>query len=347
MSAPTVPQGTPDIAVRPGRGRTLPARFSPASVGVAGPRRAGAVAAPAWGPARPPAAGVPTQLSTQLPTQRPAPAADQLPAPAEWGPPPAPPCSSARVFLAVLSRDVHVTGKELVAFLAQNMIQPFFFLFIFAKVLGGAGFVSGSYGEIMLAGLIALNAFFGGLHAVAFPLVMDFAWTREIDDRLLAPMPISLVAVEKMAFGALRGLLAALLMVPIGLIMLPNVSWPAAGLAPALLCTVLGAVLGGTMGLAIGTLVPPRRINVLFALIFAPLMFTGSVQFPWHALSGERWFQVVCALNPLTYVSEGIRAALVPSVPHLSYLLCVVVSVLATAGFAWLGIAGFLRRAMD
>jgi ABC-2 type transport system permease protein len=251
------------------------------------------------------------------------------------------------VFLAVLSRDVHVTGKELVAFLAQNMIQPFFFLFIFAKVLDGAGFVSGGYGEIMLPGLIALNAFFGGLHAVAFPLVMDFAWTREIDDRLLAPMPISLVAVEKMAFGALRGLLAAVLMVPIGLVMLPSVSWPAGGWAPALLCTVLGAVLGGTMGLAIGTLVPPRRINVLFALIFAPLMFTGSVQFPWHALSGERWFQVVCALNPLTYVSEGIRAALVPSVPHLPYLLCVVVSVLATAGFAWLGIAGFMRRAMD
>ncbi|MDT7634986.1 MAG: type transport system permease protein [Pseudonocardiales bacterium] len=339
MSAPTVPQGTPDIAARPHRDTTFPGRFSSASVGVAAPRRA----VPAWAPPRPPAAGLPIQVPAQRSAPVPAPAAD----PTMWGPPPAPPCSSARVFLAVLSRDVHVTGKELVAFLAQNMIQPIFFLFIFAKVLGGAGFVSGDYGEIMLAGLIALNAFFGGLHAVAFPLVMDFAWTREIDDRLLAPMPISLVAVEKMAFGALRGLLAAVLMVPIGLVMLPSVSWPAAAWAPALLCTVLGAVLGGTMGLAIGTLVPPKRINVLFALIFAPLMFTGSVQFPWHALSAERWFQVVCALNPLTYVSEGIRAALVPSVPHLPYLLCVVVSVLATAGFAWLGIAGFMRRAMD
>jgi ABC-2 type transport system permease protein len=271
-------------------------------------------------------------------------------APVGWHPPtPAavPPCSSARVFLAVLSRDVHVTGKELVAFLAQNMIQPFFFLFIFAKVLDGAGFVSGGYGEIMLPGLIALNAFFGALHAVAFPLVMDFAWTREIDDRLLAPMPIHLVAVEKMVFGALRGLIAAVLMVPIGLVMLPSVSWPVGGWAPALLCTVLGAVLGGTMGLAIGTLVPPRRINVLFALIFAPLMFTGSVQFPWHSLSGERWFQVLCAVNPLTYVSEGIRAVLVPSVPHLPYGLCVVVTVVAIVASGWAGINGFLRRALD
>lgn len=258
-----------------------------------------------------------------------------------------PPCSPARAFLAVLSRDVHVTGKELPAFLAQTLIQPFFFLFIFAKVLGSAGFVSTGYGQIMLPGLLALNAFFGALQAVAFPLVMDFAWTREIEDRLLAPMPIPLVAVEKMVFGALRGLLASLLMVPIGLLVLPAVSWPLDSLAPALFCTILGALLGGTMGLAIGTLVSPRRISVLFAVIFAPLMFTGSVQFPWYALTGERWFQVLCALNPLTYVSEGIRASLVPTVPHLPYGLCVAVTIAAVAGFAWIGVRGFLRRALD
>jgi len=259
----------------------------------------------------------------------------------------APPCGAGRAFLAVLGRDVHVTGKELVAFLAQTLIQPFFFLFIFAKVLGSAGFVSSGYGAIMLPGLIALNAFFGALQAVAFPLVLDFAWTREIEDRLLAPVPIPLVAVEKMLYGALRGLLAALLMVPVGLLVLSGVSWPLAGLAPALLCTALGAVLGGTMGLAIGTLVPARRINVLFAVIFAPLIFTGSVQFPWYALGKERWFQVVCAVNPLTYVSEGVRASLVPSVPHLPLGLCLLVTAVAIAVSAWVGIRGFLRRALD
>jgi ABC-2 type transport system permease protein len=259
----------------------------------------------------------------------------------------APPCSAGRAFLAVLSRDVHVTGKELGAFLAQVLIQPFFFLFIFAKVLGSAGFVSADYGRIMLPGLLALNAFFGALQAVAFPLVLDFAWTREIEDRLLAPIPIPLVGVEKVVFGALRGLLASLLMVPVGFLVLPHVAWPVGGLAPALLSTALGALLGGTMGLVIGTLVPARRVNVLFAVIFAPLMFTGSVQFPWHALNNQRWFQALCALNPLTYVSEGIRASLVPSVPHLPYGLCVLVTVVAIGGCAWLGIKGFLRRALD
>ena len=254
---------------------------------------------------------------------------------------------SLRPFLAVLGRDVHVTGRELPSFLAQTLVQPFFFLFIFAKVLTSSGFVSADYGAVMLPGLLALNAFLGALQSVTFPLILEFAWTREIEDRLLAPISIPLVAVEKMVFAALRGLIAALLMVPIGFLVLDEVSWRLAGLPAALLMTVLGAVLGATLGLTIGTALPPRRINIMFAVIFTPLIFTGSVQFPWPTLDDQRWFQVLCALNPLTYVSEGVRAALVPSVPHLPLWLCVLLAAGASVVFCALGIRGFLRRALD
>jgi ABC-2 type transport system permease protein len=251
-----------------------------------------------------------------------------------------------RAFLAVLGRDVFVTGKELPAFLAQVVLQPFFFLLVFAVVLTGSGFVDPNYGSIMLPGLLALNAMFGALQAVAFPLVFEFSFSREIEDRLLAPMPIPLVAVEKMVFAALRGLIASLVMVPIGLLMV-DVSWPASALAPALLMIVLGAVTGAVIGMVIGTAVPPRRINVLFAVIFTPLLFTGSVQYPLLTLEDLRWFQVLSALNPLTYVSEGIRAVLVPDLPHLPLWLCIVVPVVAAVLFGALGIRGFLRRALD
>ena len=73
-------------------------------------------------------------------------------------------------------------------------------------------------------------------------------------------------------------------------------------------------------------MVPARRINVLFSVILAPLIFTGSVQFPFLGLADLRVFQVVCALNPLTYISEGVRASLVPGVPHLPLWLCLLVA---------------------
>ncbi|GLZ35562.1 ABC transporter [Lentzea sp. NBRC 105346] len=251
-----------------------------------------------------------------------------------------------RTFGAILWRDTFVTGRELPSFLAQVIIQPFFILFIFAKVLGDIGYVQGDFATVLLPGIIAMNGFLGALQNTTLPLVLDFSWTREIEDRLLAPISIPFVAVEKIVFGAIRGLLSALLMVPVGFIML-DVTWPVEGLAGALLIIILGTLAGASVGMVIGTSVPPRRINVMFAVILTPLLFTGSAQFPWTQLDHLRWFQIICALNPLTYVSEGMRAELAPAVPHIPYVVCLAVLTFATLIFGALGMRGFLRRSLD
>jgi ABC-2 type transport system permease protein len=255
---------------------------------------------------------------------------------------------SLRTFFAVLWRDVFVTGRELFPFLAQVIIQPFFMLFIFGKVLAGIGYVDVTkFAPVLMAGIVALNGFLGGLQNTTMPLVLDFSFTREIEDRLLAPMPIPLVAIEKMVFGALRGIVGALIMVPVGLLILPTVHWPLSAIPAVTGVVVLGSLCGAAIGMTLGTLVPPRRINIMFAVILTPLMFTGSTQFPWHSLVQERWFQVVCALNPLTYVSEGMRALLVPGLQSIPLWIDVPVMVAACVLFGWIGIWGFLRRAID
>ena len=254
--------------------------------------------------------------------------------------------TALRTFNAVLGRDIFVTGRELPSFLAQVVIQPFFMLFIFGKVLGELGYVQANFAEILLPGIVALNGFLGALQNTTLPLVLDFSWTREIEDRLLAPIPIGLVAIEKMVFGALRGLISALLMIPIGFALL-GVSWPASGLVMALLVIILGSFAGAAIGMVLGTSVPPRRINIMFAVILTPLMFTGATQFPWTQLGHLQWFQVICALNPLTYASEGMRAALIPSVPHIELWVSLPVLVLAILLFGTLGMRGFMRRALD
>ncbi|SES12522.1 ABC transporter permease [Actinokineospora terrae] len=255
--------------------------------------------------------------------------------------------SPLRTFGSVLWRDTFVTGRELVPFLAQVIIQPFFTLFIFGKVLANLGYVGPDYAAILLPGIVALNGFLGALQNTTMPLIMDFSWTREIEDRLLAPIPIAWVAIEKMLFGALRGVVAAVVMIPIGFLILDGVHWPASAWLPVLLIVVLGSLVGAAIGMTIGTSVQPRQINILFAVILVPLMFTGSTQFPWMGLESVRWFQVLCALNPLTYVSEAMRAELVPQVPHIPVWISLLVMLVACAGFGTLGIRGFLRRALD
>ncbi|SDD01844.1 ABC transporter permease [Actinokineospora iranica] len=255
--------------------------------------------------------------------------------------------TAVRTFNSVLWRDVFVTGRELPSFLAQVLVQPFFTLFIFGKVLTSLGYVGADYAAILLPGIVALNGFLGALQNTTMPLILDFSWTREIEDRLLAPMPISWVAVEKMLFGAIRGIVAAVVMIPIGFLILDDVHWPASTWLPVALIIVLGSLVGAAIGMTIGTTVPPRRINIMFAVILMPIMFTGSTQFPWVGLEHLRWFQVVCALNPLTYFSEAMRAEVAPQVPHIP--IWVNLLVLAAAGlvFGAIGIKGFLRRALD
>jgi ABC-2 type transport system permease protein len=250
-------------------------------------------------------------------------------------------------FLAILRRDLYVTSRELPAFLAQVILQPLFLLFVFGKVLGSLGYTRPGYADLLFPGLLALTAVVTGMQALAFPLVIEFGWTKEIEDRLLAPINTGLVAAEKVLFATLRALAASVLMIPIGLLVLGSIPWRWSALPLFLAVLVLASVLGACLGLVLGTAVKPANINIVFSLVFTPLLFTGSSQYPWPSLDRLRWFQVVTAANPMTYASEGLRAALVPGVPHIAVWICLTVMPLAILALLAIGVRGFYRRAID
>jgi ABC-2 type transport system permease protein len=255
--------------------------------------------------------------------------------------------ATARVFWAVLRRDLYVTGRELPVFLAQVVLQPLFLLLVFGRVLDDLGFTRPGYTEVLFPGIVAMTAVLTALQSTAFPLVIDFSFTKEIEDRLLAPMPVGMVGLEKILFAAMRALAAAAVMFPVGVLVLGSIPWRTDGLPLLVTILVLGSVVGAALGLILGTAVPVNRINVLFALILTPLIFTGASQYPWASLDQLRWFQVLTALNPLTYVSEGMRAALVPTVPHIQPRISVLVLTACLVASTAVGIRLFLRRAID
>jgi ABC-2 type transport system permease protein len=250
-------------------------------------------------------------------------------------------------FWAVLYRDLYVTGRELPAFLAQVILQPFFLLFVFGKVLGSLGYTKNNYADLLFPGLLALTAVITSMQTLAFPLVAEFGWTREIEDRLLAPMPTSFVAAEKVLFALLRALVATLVMIPIGILVLGSIPWVWSNFPLFVVGLIFGALVGAGFGLLLGTAVQPQRISLVFSLVFTPLLFTGCSQYPWPSLDSLRWFQIVTACNPMTYVSESMRAALVPSVPHIAVWVCIVVLVGALTALLAVGVRGFYRRAID
>jgi len=257
-------------------------------------------------------------------------------------------------FLAILRRDLVVTGREFIAFLVQVLLQPLFLLFIFGKVLPSIGFARPGFAAILLPGIVAFTIVLTALQGVTLPLVLDLGFAREIDDRLLAPLPVNLVAVEKVIFAAMRGLVAGAFIFPLAYWILGSeyqVRGDAIGTLIGIM--VLTAFVGASLGLFIGTTIKPEQIGLMFSLIFTPLIFTGCTYYPWGTLDSIKWFQIITLFNPLTYAAEGLRSAMVPTLPggHALptlamgwVLLGLSVTVIA---FFFLGVKTFHRRVVN
>ena len=255
--------------------------------------------------------------------------------------------SPSSVFLALLRRDMRVARRELPFFLLRTTMQPLMFVIVFGYLLPKMGFMGRGYTTALLPGVLAISLTFSSIQSVALPMVQDFGWTKEIEDRLLAPVPIWLVAAEKIIAGVLQGVVSALFVLPVArLIMgpIPNLTFGHVG--DVLLITVLGAAAFSSLGLFLGAAIQPQQIGLMFGVILAPMIFFGCAYYPWQGLSAVPVMKYAVLINPLVYVAEGMRAALTPGAPHMSLGIVVLALILITALFWTLGMRAFMRRAV-
>jgi ABC-2 type transport system permease protein len=192
--------------------------------------------------------------------------------------------------------------------------------------------------------VVGLAMFMQGLQAVTIRFAIEFGYTREIEDRVMAPLPVGAVAVEKVLAGALQAVAAGAVVLPIAAVV-PATAVHLHVNVPALLgIGVLAALLSAVVGLVVGTLVDPGRIQLAFGAIVLPVTFLGAVYYPWAALTPIPWLKAVVLANPLVYISEGLRGALTAGVPHMNLWLVAA----AMSGFILtlcaVGVRGFRRR---
>jgi ABC-2 type transport system permease protein len=255
-------------------------------------------------------------------------------------------------FRALLRRDLAVLRKDAPIFIVRTIMQPLLLLFVFTYVfprigqaVGGSGAASADFSTLLVAGVIATAMIFQGIQAVALPLVREFGYTREIEDRVLAPLPVWAVAVEKIVSGAIQALIAGAIVFPLAAV-LPvsnvhlEVSWVA-----LLTVAPLAALTGAALGLFLGTRVEPHQVPLMFSVIVIPITFLGATYYPWARLTPIPWLKVAVLVNPLVYMSEGFRMALTPvahmPAPGVYAALTGFVLVLG-----WLGIDGFRKRVL-
>jgi len=213
---------------------------------------------------------------------------------------------NGKAFLALLARDAHVARRNLIPLLFQTFLQPLLFVFIFGRVMVGSGYLPATYKSLLLPGIMAISMVFTGIWAVAMPLIGEFQFTREIEDRLLAPIDISWVAVEKVVAGLIQALVAGLVVIPMAWIILrPGLELRLQNPALFICITLLVAGFSACGGLALGCSVDQQHIGLMFSMVLTPMIFFGCTYYPWSALSNFPILQKFVLINPLLTRARG------------------------------------------
>jgi ABC-2 type transport system permease protein len=253
-----------------------------------------------------------------------------------------------KTFGAMLARDAHVARRNGLQLLLQTFLQPLLFVFIFGRVMVGSGYMPQAYKSLLLPGIIAISMTFTGIWAVAMPLIAEFQWTREIEDRLLAPIDIRWIAIEKVIAGMLQALIAGLVVIPLAwLVLRPGIEISINSPFTFALIIILVATFSACGGLAVGCSMNQQHIGLMFSMLITPMIFFGCTYYPWSALKTFPVLQKAVLINPLVYASEGMRATLVPQFPHLSLVAILVMLIFFDVLLLVVGLRQFEKKAVS
>ncbi|HEY3881733.1 MAG TPA: ABC transporter permease [Trebonia sp.] len=274
---------------------------------------------------------------------------------------PVPQPTLLKTFGAMMAREFRVLGRNAPSTFIRAVMQPLLFAFVFAYVLpkigsgfssagAGAGAGAVTFSTILVPGLMGSMFLMQGMFGTTMPLVMEFSWQRTIEDRALAPVPISVLAVQKITAGAIQAFIGAAIVFPV-------VYWVhAPGQGPHIHVTnwfllivvmVFAATLTASLGLYLGTVVDPRKVQMIFAVVLLPLTMLGCVYYPWSALHVIRWLQIIVLVNPMVYMTEGLRAALTPNLGHMPLWAILVALIGGTVVFGTLAVRTFRNRVVN
>ena len=189
---------------------------------------------------------------------------------------------------------------------------------------------------------------FTGIWAVAMPLIAEFQWTREIEDRLLAPIagPVDRDRESLCRDAAGAGLRADC--DPAGVAGASTRSGNQHRLTVDLRGDlVLIAIFSAAGGLALGCSINQQHIGLMFGMVITPMIFFGCTYYPWSALKTFPVLQKAVLINPLVYASEGMRATLVPQFPHLPITAVLVALLFFDVLLLVVGLRQFEKKAVS
>lgn len=208
--------------------------------------------------------------------------------------------------------------------------------------------LSATFGVFQLGGVLAAVGLFE-LYGSVVEFVSDLQGERVIDYNLTLPIPSWLAIVSKAGYYFIIYFFLSVAILPIGKLTL----WNQLDLAQINYFKLFLALIFQNVFFACFTLWASSMIdnmsqmgNVWMRFIF-PMWFMGGFQFSWksvyHVLPVVAWINL---LNPMIYITESVRVALLGQADYLNFWLCLMAIFLFSAIFLVMGMSR-LKRKLD
>lgn len=257
--------------------------------------------------------------------------------------------NNKKVFMTMVKRDLLIQSRDFGEFIFRVAMLPFILILTYGYVLPKIGILDKSFPNQMFPGMVGMSLLVTGIHGTAVPLSMDFNNSREIEDRLQAPVNVNLAAYAKMFVGIIEALIGALIVLPISIIFMKsglNLSLTTADIPVLVGVILLSAVTSATLGLLVGTIVKPQQIAAMFPGFLMPVIFTGAIFFSWEALSVIPVMKYLVLLNPLVYINEALRSIMVKDIVSMPFLISILGIVIFTIIMGYFGMKRFKKMAV-
>jgi ABC-2 type transport system permease protein len=195
--------------------------------------------------------------------------------------------------------------------LFSRAVQPVLWLAVFGQVFSQVrGIPTGSlrYLDFMAPGILAQSILFSAIfYGIAIIWERDLGIVHKL---LVTPAYRSSLVLGKAVAAGVRGLVQAAVVYLVAIALHVGIRWEALPMLTVALAVFVGSCIFSTFSLVIACIVKTReRFMGIGQLLTMPLFFASNAIYPISLM--PNWLKAIAVLNPLTYLVDALRGAMI------------------------------------
>ncbi|MFI5333017.1 MAG: ABC transporter permease [Candidatus Babeliales bacterium] len=255
--------------------------------------------------------------------------------------------SNFLVFKELLWTDLHILKGTVLDQTINLMIWISTMTLVNSYLMPSFG-LSAGYSVFILAGLCASAGLFGVFPNVV-AMISDFEGDQIINYYLTLPIPSWMIFLRLIFYYSLNFGMLSILVLPIGQLLIWNqFNILNVALGKFFLIFVLSNLFYGAFTLWVASRVKNMtKIGNVWMRFVYPVWFLGGFQFSWAVLASKwPYLAWLSFINPMTYIMEGMRAAVLGQQDFLNFWLCIGMLSIFIVLCSWRGIV-LLKKRLD